>query len=107
MEQKTGLRTGVRAVFEPPPLASTIESGPQVIHPGMDLAATLTTVATAVEIGVHLFCLPRVTVGFAYFHTLGGNCSITRGDYAWAAAVVAMRVGRKGMRPVWAMRSLR
>jgi hypothetical protein len=35
------------------------------------------------------------------------NCSITRGDYAWAAAVVAMRVGRKGMRPVWAMRSLR
>src|ERR1019366_5576446 len=36
-----------------------------------------------------------------------GNCSITRGDYAWAAAVVAMRVGRKGMRPVWAMRSLR
>src|ERR1035441_2499559 len=38
---------------------------------------------------------------------LAGNCSITRGDYAWAAAVVAMRVGRKGMRPVWAMRSLR
>src|ERR1039458_934480 len=38
---------------------------------------------------------------------LAGNCSITRGDYAWAAAVVVMRGGRKGMRPAWAMRSLR
>ena len=81
MEQKTGLRTGVRAVFEPPPLASTIESGPQVIHPGMDLAATLTTVATAVEIGVHLFCLPRVTVGFAYFHTPGVDNSLIQNEF--------------------------